>query len=208
MKRKLNIRQLLLGLVVLGSTQLHAQQDPQYTNYMYNTININPAYAGSRGSMSIFGLHRTQWVGLDRAPVTNTLSVNTPIKNSKLGLGVSLINDRLGIMDENTLSVDVSYTLDFGGDNNHKLSFGIKGSANLLSLDYELLKRFHPDDANLSGQINNQFTPNFGAGIYFGLGLVFPGDRQVHERHVVEVGQGLEVQVVGDDDRHLDGQRA
>lgn len=167
MKNILNIKHLLLGAVLLGSTQLHAQQDPQYTQYMYNTVNINPAYAGSRGAMSIFGLHRTQWVGLDRAPVTNTLSVNTPIKNSKLGLGVSLINDRLGIMDENTLSVDVSYTLDFGGRENHKLSFGIKGSANLLSLDYELLKRFHPDDANLTGQINNEFTPNFGAGVYY-----------------------------------------
>lgn len=167
MKIRLNITHLLLGAFMLGSMQLHAQQDPQYTNYMYNTVNINPAYAGSRGAMSIFGLHRTQWVGLDRAPVTNTLSVNTPIKNSKLGLGVSLINDRLGIMDENTLSVDVSYTLDFGGDNNHKLSFGIKGSANLLSVDYELLRRFDEDDPHLSGQINNQFTPNFGAGVYY-----------------------------------------
>src|SRR5690606_35446146 len=117
---------------------------------MYNKVNINPSYAGSRCAMRVLGLHRTQWVGLARAPVTNTSSVNTPIKNSKLGLGVSLINDRLGIMDENTLSVDVSYTLDFGGNNNHKLSFGIKGSANLLSVDYELLRRFNEDDPNLS----------------------------------------------------------
>jgi hypothetical protein len=62
---------------------------------MYNTININPAYAGSRGALSIFALHRTQWVGLDGAPVTNAVSVNTPLNNSKLG-AVSIINDRIG----------------------------------------------------------------------------------------------------------------
>src|SRR5690606_4612002 len=99
--------------------------------------------------------------------VPHALSVNTPRKSSNLGLGVSLINARLGIMDENTMLVDVSSTLDFGGNNNHKLSFGIKGSAKLLSVDYELLRRFNEDDPNLSGQINNQFTPIFGAGVYY-----------------------------------------
>src|SRR5690554_7431778 len=105
---------------------------------MYNTVNINPAYAGSRGSLSIFGLHRTQWAGLDGAPTTNAFSINTPIANSKLGMGVSFINDGLGVMDENTVSVDVSYTLDLGGTHHkNKLSFGIKGSANMLNRSEE-----------------------------------------------------------------------
>ena len=60
--KKIKIISALLALVSLPAT---AQQDPQYTHYMYNTININPAYAGSRGALSIFGLHRTQWAGLD-----------------------------------------------------------------------------------------------------------------------------------------------
>lgn len=59
-----------------------AQQDAQFTQYMYNTININPAYAGSRGVMSVFGLYRTQWVGLDGAPETSSFSVNTPVGNN------------------------------------------------------------------------------------------------------------------------------
>jgi hypothetical protein len=71
---------------------------------MYNTINVNPAYAGSRQALNIFALHRTQWVGLDGAPVTNTASIN--IKDTKLGLGVSIINDRIGPSDENNLAVD------------------------------------------------------------------------------------------------------
>ena len=76
-----------------------AQQDAQFTQYMYNTININPAYAGSRGALSIFGLHRTQWVGLDGAPTTNAFSLNTPINNSNLGLGVSLVSDKIGQLE-------------------------------------------------------------------------------------------------------------
>jgi type IX secretion system PorP/SprF family membrane protein len=77
----------LFSLVLLFTAVSFAQQDAQFT-YMYNTININPAYAGSRGALSIFALHRTQWVGLDGAPVTNAVSINTPLNNSKLGLGV------------------------------------------------------------------------------------------------------------------------
>ena len=87
-----------------------AQQDSQFTQYMYNTININPAYAGSRGALSVFGLYRTQWVGLDGAPETSTFSVNTPINNSKLGIGASLVNDKIGPTNENNISVDLSYT--------------------------------------------------------------------------------------------------
>ena len=107
--KKIKIISALLALVSFSAT---AQQDAQFTQYMYNTININPAYAGSRGALSIFGQHRTQWAGLDGAPTTNAFSVNTPLGDSKLGLGVSFINDAIGVMDENTISIDLSYTID------------------------------------------------------------------------------------------------
>lgn len=87
-----------------------AQQDSQFTQYMYNTINVNPAYAGSRGVMSIFGLHRTQWVGLEGAPTTNAFSINTPINDSNLGLGISFLNDKIGPTNNNTITADLSYT--------------------------------------------------------------------------------------------------
>jgi len=153
-------------LALVSFTSAHAQQDPQYTNYMYNTININPAYAGSRGALSIFGLHRSQWVGLEGAPTTNSFSINTPIADSKVGLGVSFVNDALGVMDENTLSVDFSYTLDL---NNHgsKLSFGLKGSANLLNVAYSDLNKYNPNDPQILNDVSNEFTPNIGAGIYW-----------------------------------------
>ena len=140
----------------------YAQQDAQFTQYMYNTININPAYAGSRGALSIFALHRTQWVGLDGAPVTNAASVNTPLNESNLGLGVSIINDKIGPTTENTISADLSYTVPTS--ETFKLSFGIKATANFFNLD---VNRLNPvdDDPSLH-DFDNKFTPNIGAGVY------------------------------------------
>lgn len=140
----------------------YAQQDAQFTQYMYNTINVNPAYAGSRGAMSIFALHRTQWVGLDGAPTTNAVSINTPLNSSRLGLGVSVINDKIGPTHENTISADLSYTIPVSEI--FKLSFGIKATANLFDLD---VSRLSPKQAgDLSLQNFNKFTPNIGTGIY------------------------------------------
>jgi type IX secretion system PorP/SprF family membrane protein len=154
-------RILLIALMFTGIVS-YAQQDAQFTQYMYNTINVNPAYAGSRGAMSIFALHRTQWVGLDGAPTTNAVSINTPLNNSRLGLGVSVINDKIGPTHENTISADLSYTVPTS--ETFKLSFGIKATANLFDLD---VSRLSPKQAgDLTLQSFNKFTPNIGAGVY------------------------------------------
>ncbi|OXA67443.1 hypothetical protein B0A67_22110 [Flavobacterium aquidurense] len=141
-----------------------AQQDSQYTQYMYNTITINPAYAGSRGVLSVFGLYRTQWVGLDGAPETSTFSVNTPLNNSDLGLGVSLVNDKIGPINENTLSADLSYTVPTS--ETFKLSFGIKGTANLFNLDVNKLSFEDQGDPQFQ-DLRNKISPNIGAGVYW-----------------------------------------
>ncbi len=142
----------------------NAQQDAQFTQYMYNTIEVNPAYAGSRGVMSVFGLYRTQWVGLQGAPQTSTFSVNTPITNSDLGLGVSLVNDKIGPTTENTLSADLSYTIPTSESWN--LSFGIKGTANLFNIDINKLSTEDQNDEQFQN-LKNRFSPNVGAGVYF-----------------------------------------
>lgn len=165
---------VLLFIATLGNVnQTFAQQDSQYTNYMYNTINVNPAYAGSRGVMSIFGMHRTQWVGLDGAPVTNVASINTPIINSNFGMGISFVNDRIGPSDENTISADISYTIQTS--ETYKLSFGVKGTANLLNVDYTKLNRYDLTDPQFQNNIDNQFSPNIGAGIYFHSDKLYAG---------------------------------
>nr|WP_315171975.1 type IX secretion system membrane protein PorP/SprF [uncultured Flavobacterium sp.] len=169
-------------ITMLLAAMSYGQQDAQFTQYMYNTININPAYAGSRGAMSIFALHRTQWVGLDGAPTTNTASINTPINNSNLGLGVSFVNDKIGPTNENTISADLSYTIPTS--ENFKLSFGMKATANLFNLNVNKLNPADQGDPQFQN-LRNVFTPNIGAGIYYHsdkayLGLSVPNFIQTN----------------------------
>jgi type IX secretion system PorP/SprF family membrane protein len=153
---------LFFALLFTGFVS-YAQQDAQYTQYMYNTINVNPAYAGSRGVTSIFGLHRTQWVGLDGAPTTNAFSINAPL-GSNLGGGLSFVNDKIGPTNENTISADISYTIQTS--ETYKLSFGVKGTANLFNLDITKLNPQDAGDESLQN-LDNNFSPNVGAGVYF-----------------------------------------
>ena len=171
---------ILIFALVLTCYSGFAQQDSQFTQYMYNTININPAYAGSRGVMSIFGLHRTQWVGLDGAPTTNAFSINSPINNSNLGIGVSFVNDKIGPTNDNTISADISYTIPVSEE--YKVSFGIKASGNMFNLDVSRLNPVDATDPNLQNY-SNKLSPNFGAGVYLHsdklyLGLSVPNFLQ------------------------------
>lgn len=153
-----------IAVLLMMSMAGYSQQDSQFTQYMYNTINVNPAYAGSRETMSIFALHRTQWVGLDGAPVTNTASIHTPINGSNVGLGLSVINDRIGPSDENNIAVDFSYTIQTSYK--YKLSFGLKASANLLNIDFTKLNKYDQNDYAFDTNIDNKFSPNIGVGLY------------------------------------------
>ncbi len=153
---------LFFGLI-FSSLLGFSQQDAQFTQYMYNTSNINPAYAGSRNVLSVFALHRTQWVGLDGAPITNTVNINTPI-DSHIGIGLGIINDRIGVSDENNISVDFSYTIQ--ASENYKLAFGLKASANLLNIDFNKLS-YAVADPSFETNVNNKFAPNIGTGVYF-----------------------------------------
>lgn len=172
---------VLLATVLLSmvSTTLWSQQDAQYTQYMYNTISVNPGYAGSRGHMSVGLLHRSQWLGLDGAPVTQTFNFHTPIGYRGVGLGLSIVNDKIGPTSETYFDGDFSYTLQTSREG--KLSFGLKASAHLLDIRFSELNQ-DPNggvDPTLQADINNKFSPNFGAGIYyhtehFYLGLSVP----------------------------------
>jgi len=158
------IMTVLLSFVFQQKGQ--AQQDAQYTQYMYNTISVNPAYAGSRGVMSINGLHRSQWVGLDGAPRTQTLSLNTPLgEKNRVGLGLSIVNDEIGPTNETYFDIDFSYTIPTS--DNSKLSFGLKAGGHLLSIDFQRLSQFDINDPNFATNIDNKFSPNVGVGVYY-----------------------------------------
>lgn len=153
---------ITLVLVLIGMMG-YAQQDSQYTQYMYNTININPAYAGSREVLSIFGLYRSQWVGLDGAPTTGAFSANSPIGDSSFGVGLSFQSDKIGPATESTISADLSYTIQTS--ENYRLAFGLKGTANLFSIDVNKLRIQVPDDPRFQN-LTDDISPNVGAGVY------------------------------------------
>jgi len=162
----------VLSFIFIGV--INAQQDAQYTQYMFNTMSVNPAYAGSRGQLSIAALYRAQWVGLDGAPTSQTLNLHSPIRNSKLGYGVSIVNDEIGdgVVQETYFDGIISYTIDVSADS--KLSFGLKAGGNLLNLDFNKLRNFD-DEVIRTDNIENRFSPNFGLGIYYHSNKFYAG---------------------------------
>jgi type IX secretion system PorP/SprF family membrane protein len=160
-------------LILFFTSKSIAQQDAQFTQYMYNTIHVNPAYAGSRGVMSVFAVYRDQWLGIEGAPTTKAASLHSPIHNSRVGFGISLSKDEIGISDRKTISTDFSYTINT--TQNYKLSFGIKGSASLLNVDYSLLNKYDKNDPKFQNNIDNQFSPNIGAGVYYHSNKLYAG---------------------------------
>ena len=166
--KKVYVLFLTLGIALGGLTtpEVMAQQDPQFTQYMYNPLTINPAYAGTRGTLSLVGLHRTQWAGLDGAPTTFSLSGHSPIGESeRVGLGVNLLRDEIFITEETYIDIDFSYTIQTS--DRGKLSFGLKGGAHLLNVDYNKASPFQNGDPLNQANIDNQFSPQIGLGLFY-----------------------------------------
>ena len=155
-----------LLIVLLLNTDLRAQQDAQYTQYMYNTMSVNPAYAGSRGQLSMSALYRAQWIGLDGAPTTSTINLHSPIRNSRVGYGLSIVHDEIGegVVQETYIDGIISYSIETS--RTAKMSFGLTVGGNLLNLDFTGLNNF--DQEPIAGDnIENKFSPNFGLGFYY-----------------------------------------
>jgi type IX secretion system PorP/SprF family membrane protein len=157
------IKGLIVLVFVLISAISFAQQDPQYTHYMYNTLSVNPAYAGQRETLSVVGLHRSQWVGIDGAPITQTLSVHSPLRNERVGLGLNIVRDALGPATETFVDANFSYTIPLNA-NDLKLSFGVKGGIHMLDTDWS--KGIFRDPDVAFNQNLSLTSPMIGAGLY------------------------------------------
>lgn len=153
-------------LALIGLTEASAQQDPHYTQYMYNMNVMNPAYAGSKESLSFGLLYRKQWVDLEGAPSTATFSGHSPV-GKNVGLGLSVISDKIGPVKENNVYADFSYTLNLGGE--HKLALGLKAGATFHKVG--LLSDVSPfvPDANDPAFAENTSRTffNVGTGIFY-----------------------------------------
>lgn len=152
-----NFRQLAIVLLFLGTADLFSQQLPQFTQYMFNTISINPAYAGSREGINFTALHRNQWAGIAGNPVTTTASIHTPMRNERVGLGLSYIADQLGDESTSFVYADFSYTIPVSYE--AKLSFGLKGG--FTNYNKDDVDPFDAAETSIS-----TWEPNFGAGAY------------------------------------------
>ena len=155
-----------IAIFTLVITGLRAQQDPQYTQYMYNMSVINPAYAGSKEGVSGGVLHRQQWVGIEGAPTTETFFVHSPV-GKNVGLGLSVISDKIGPVQENNVYGDFSYTLNLGGE--HRLAFGLKGGMTMHKVDFTTIYPTLPDvgdDVFGKGNPNTSFF-NVGSGLFY-----------------------------------------
>jgi len=173
--------------LILGIFATYSQQSKsQFTQYMYNTITLNPAYAGSKEDLNVFGMYRAQWLGVEGAPKTGVFSIEGLV-GRRTGVGVNFTSDRVGISDQSSITLDYSYIVPLSPA--YKLAFGLSGTANLLNIDYEKL---HSKDVDLSQQnINGEFSPNAGAGIflysnnfYFGVSVPNILEKTLYENAI------------------------
>jgi type IX secretion system PorP/SprF family membrane protein len=161
---------ILVLITLLAGSGLYAQQDPHYTQYMYNMSVINPAYAGSKEAVSLGLLYRKQWVEIEDAPTTATFFVHSPV-GKNVGLGLSVISDRIGPVEENNIYGDFSYTLNLGGE--HRLAFGLKAGLTLHRIDFNSIFPTLPDVEDGVFASNNPTGSNFN----LGTGLFYYTDR-------------------------------
>jgi type IX secretion system PorP/SprF family membrane protein len=152
---------------------INAQQAPMYTHYMNNTLVVNPAYAGSRDALTVTALHRSQWVGFKGAPVTNTLTLHTPMKNKHVGIGLSVSNDKTGPVNNTSVFIDYAYIIQLTA--NSRLAFGLSAGTNIFQASLTSVQLDQQNDPAFQYNINNHVTPNFGFGVYYSRERFYAG---------------------------------
>ncbi len=156
----------MIAVTLLTTSMVVAQQDPQYSQYMYNTQVVNPAYAGTRNVLSFGLLYRTQWVGFEGAPKTGTFTVNSPVGIRKnRGLGLSIARNEIGPAIESNVTIDYSYAIKTSDKG--KLAFGLKAGVDLLDVDFSKLNIVDQSAPSFANNIENKLQPQIGGGLYF-----------------------------------------
>ncbi|HNK67578.1 MAG TPA: type IX secretion system membrane protein PorP/SprF [Flavobacteriales bacterium] len=155
--------------LVLAPGATRAQQDPQFTQYMFNQLAINPAYAGSAERVSLKALSRHQWVGFEGAPSTQTLTVHSPLPFESVALGGTIMRDQHGPVTQYGFMLDVAYR--FFVSRNTKLAFGIKGGMNLFQGRFADLSPLQQNDQVFQQNTQQKLDPQFG------FGIMWYGDR-------------------------------
>jgi len=174
------MKKLLFLILLITALQSSAQLDPLYSQYMHNQLMINPAYVGIYNRFSAGLISRLQWAGIEGAPVTNTLTMQTAIREGRVGLGGFIVNDRLGINNNLESQVAASYNIRIG---EAKLGLGIQGGLINYRYDLNKLELDYIDDERLVG-LNNLTEPNFGAGVIYMAKNIFAGVSMPRIRNI------------------------
>lgn len=157
-----SLRNPVLLMLALTGGLTCAQQDPMYSQYMFNTLAFNPAYAGNAEVISLMALSRMQWVGFEGAPTTQTLTGHSPLPNQSLALGGTLVHDQAGPVSQTGFFGDFVYRMRVGTD--ARLAFGLRGGFNMYKADLNGLSTVEVDPANVNNP--SEFLPNAGFGLY------------------------------------------
>ncbi|WP_421801142.1 type IX secretion system membrane protein PorP/SprF [Flagellimonas sp.] len=159
-----SIYRITLLMVFMAVSAVHAQKEPQYTQYMYNIGSFNPAYVGTVESPEIIGLYRAQWVDIPGAPTTIRAGANIPFNNEKMGLGINIVNDVLGPSKQTYFDVAYSYEIQLSDET--KLSFGLNAGGSSLNVDFSEGTFEQGSDPSLLGGNYSSFYPTVGAGLF------------------------------------------
>jgi type IX secretion system PorP/SprF family membrane protein len=152
-------------VIGVGGSEVSAQFDQMFTQYSNNEMFVNPAYAGSKDAMAFTVLHRQQWVGFPGRPITTTFSINTPLMRGKMGVGLSYLNEKVGVLNRNLIYASYAYRIRTGAKGH--LSFGLMGGAHLQIEKVTDLPVFDSGDPLFSSDLGLIATPNFGFGMYY-----------------------------------------
>lgn len=151
-------------LIILLSFSLNAQQEAMFTHYMFNVQSVNPAYVGTQNAVYITAMNRVQWVDFQGAPLTQSLALNIPIEKQKLGIGLSVLNDKIGFVGKTYAFADISYRIKLSKKT--WLSFGLKGGVNYRRVNFTNMTLDNPNDPDVAFNQTSGWLPNLGAGIY------------------------------------------
>lgn len=180
----MRIRLFFVAMLLSFSTL--AQHKPQYTQYIFNGLVINPAYAGSKNVLHLNAFYRTQWTGLDGAPNTQSFSVDGVTKSNRIGIGVQAINDRIGAQRRTTASLSGAVKLNVSESG--VLSLGVAAGASQFKVDPSKLTTTEGDDPTIMNIETNVINPDLRVGIYFHTDRFFLG---VSATDLISVNQNI-----------------
>lgn len=164
---------IITALFLALSLTLQAQQSPMFTHYMYNTLVVNPAYAGSRDALTITALGRSQWVNFTGAPTTESFTVHSPFNHQPVGIGLAVMNDKIGPINNTSIIGDLAFKIKLNA--NSKLAIGMSIGVNLLQANLNTLQLDQETDLSFQYNVKNRVTPNYGLGIYYARERFYAG---------------------------------